>query len=223
MIMVSRWTRSIRLFLFMLFAIAFSTGVLAAQSSVSNSPGQDTAHIIQGVQKGLGGLSNYGVFDWITFKVHDHDVLLMGFASRPSLKDDAARVVKKVSGVQAVDNQIEVLPLSRNDDRVRVAVYDRIYTYPSLRVYNANQGTYIRAIGPIAARQVRMGGSVVNYPPIGFNGIHIIVRNGNVTLYGVVNNEGDKNVAGLQANSAPGTFKVTNDLVVEPSSNHKKK
>lgn len=217
--MASRWTRWLQSSFVVLFALAFFTGVVAAQNPAANS--SDTAHLTQQIQKQLGGLSNYGVFDWITFKVHDNDVLLQGFASRPSLKSDAGRVVKKISGVQAVDNQIEVLPLSRNDDRVRVAVYDRIYTFPSLRVYNANQGRYMQAIGPIAAGQVRMGGSVVNYPPIGFNGIHIIVRNGNVTLYGVVNNEGDKSAAGLQANSAPGTFKVTNDLIVAPSSKKK--
>lgn len=175
---------------------------------------EDMVRIANEVQKRLGGMSNYSVWDWITFGFQGKTIVLKGYASRPVVKSEAGNLVKKIQGVEGVDNQIEVLPLSPMDDRVRISVYNRIYTYPSLRIYNANQGTLQRAIGPIANSNLRMGGGVVNYPPLGFNAIHIVVRNGRVTLFGVVNNASDKAAAGIQANTAPGVFSVDNDLIV---------
>jgi hyperosmotically inducible protein len=89
--------------------------------------------------------------------------------------------------VGKLENQIEVLPLSPNDDRIRIATYVAIYSRPGLDRY--------------AWRAV---------PPI-----HIIVKNGNVTLMGVVATEADKNLAGMMANGVSGVFKVVNDLRVE--------
>ena len=132
-------------------------------------------------------------------------------------KSDAANAVKGIPGIDSVDNQIEVLPNSPNDDRIRAAVYNRIYTQPSLRKYNANQGSLAQAMGPGGRRFALMAGGITNDPPIGFHAIHIIVKNGNVTLYGVVNNEMDSAIAGIQANSAPGAFSVDNDLIVQGS------
>jgi hyperosmotically inducible periplasmic protein len=105
------------------------------------------------------------------------------------LKSDAANVVKRIEGVEHVDNQIEVLPLSPNDDRIRRQLYRAIYGYPALQRYAMGVQQSIR----------------------------IIVKNGNVSLEGVVDNETDKNIANIRARSVPGTFSVTNNLqVVKP-------
>jgi hyperosmotically inducible periplasmic protein len=169
---------------------------------------EDSLRIQQQVQKKLLGLTTYGVFDWLTFGIHGKTLVLGGYASRPILKSDAERAVKGISGIDKIDNQIEVLPLSPNDDRLRAAVYNRIYSTSSLRIYNANAG---RVSNNTVARTA---GGITNDPPLGFHGIHIILKNGNVTLYGVVNSQGDSAIAGMQANQTPGTFTVTNDLIV---------
>ncbi|MBB5339938.1 BON domain-containing protein [Tunturiibacter gelidoferens] len=182
---------------------------------------EDTVRIVQQVQKKLAGLTNLGVFDWLTFGIHGKTLVLKGFASRPTLKSDAERAVKGIQGIDAVDNQIEVLPYSPMDDRIRAEVYNRIYTQPSLRKYNANQGNLGRAIGPGAGVALAAGG-ITNSPPMGFHAIHIIVKNGNVTLYGVVLNQMDSSIAGMQANSAPGAFSVDNDLIVQGSASKPK-
>ncbi len=198
-------------------ALVFSLVVptVIAQSPSPTWSQDDALRIAKEVQKRLGGLTNYGVFDWITFGFHGKTIVLKGFASRPTLKSSAANVLKGIPGVESVDNQIEVLPNSPNDDRIRAAVYNRIYTQPSLRKYNANQGSVAQAMGPGGRSVALMAGGITNDPPRGFHAIHIIVKNGNVTLYGVVNNATDEAVAGIQANSAPGVFSVDNDLVVQ--------
>jgi len=175
---------------------------------------EDTVRISKEVQKRLGSLTNLGVFDWITWGFHGKTIVVKGYASRPILKKDVDNTLKGIPGVESVDNQIEVLPLSPNDDRIRAAVYNRIFTQAALRKYNANQGTVRQATGP-GPNVAMMAGGITADPPRGFHAIHIIVKNGNVTLYGVVNNEGDKTIAGMQANSTPGTFSVDNDLIVQ--------
>ena len=197
-------------------ALIFS---LAAPAIIAQNPSptweqNDTMRIAKEVQKRLAGLTNYSVFDWITFGFHGKTVVLKGYASRPTLKSSAAAALKGIEGVESVDNQIEVLPNSPNDDRIRAAVYNRIYTQPSLRKYNANQGSLAQAMGPGGRSVARMAGGITNDPPIGFHAIHIIVKNGNVTLYGVVNNQMDAEIAYVQANSTPGVFSVDNDLIV---------
>jgi hyperosmotically inducible protein len=197
-------------------ALIFS---FAAPAVTAQTPGptwsqEDTLRIAKEVQKKLAGLPNYSVFDWITFGFHGKSLVLKGYASRPIVKSDAGNAVKGIAGIESVDNQIEVLPLSPNDDRIRAAVYNRLYTQPALRKYNANQGTVGQATGP-GGSIARAAGGITNDPPRGFHAIHIIVKNGNVTLYGVVNNDGDKAIAGMQANSTPGTFSVDNDLIVQ--------
>lgn len=132
-------------------------------------------------------LPYYGVFDNLAFKVEGSKVTLLGEVTRPTLKSDAGNVVKGIEGVEAVDNKIEVLPLSPNDDRIRMAVYRAIYGHASLNRYA------LQAVPPV----------------------HIIVKNGNVRLEGVVANEGDKNIAGIQAKGVSGAFSVTNNLRVE--------
>jgi hyperosmotically inducible protein len=197
-------------------ALIFS---LAAPAVIAQNPSptwsqDDTLRIAKQVQKRLGSLTNYSVFDWITFGFHGKTVVLKGYASRPTVKSSAANVLKGIEGVESVDNQIEVLPNSPNDDRIRAAVYNRIYTQASLRKYNANQGSVAQALGPGGRSVELMAGGITNDPPRGFHAIHIIVKNGNVTLYGAVNNQSDAAIAYMQANSTPGVFSVDNDLIV---------
>lgn len=139
------------------------------------------------VRRELVTLPFYSLFDNFTFRVDGGTVTLMGKVSRPTLKSDAENLVKKIEGVEAVSNQIEVLPLSPNDDRLRLALYHSIYGHSVLQTLS------IRA-----------------FPPI-----HIIVDQGNVTLEGVVPNEMQKQIAGTQANLVAGVFSVTNNLRVE--------
>src|SRR5580700_8569337 len=145
--------------------------------------------IIKEVRHEIVMLPYFGVFDNISYKVDGSTVTLLGQVVRPTLKSDAGNAVKRIEGVENVDNQIEVLPPSPMDDRLRHRLYRAIYGYPALEKY---------ALG-------------VQKP------IRIIVKNGNVTLEGVVDNEADKNFAGIRANSVPGIFAVTNNLQVVPS------
>jgi hyperosmotically inducible protein len=145
--------------------------------------------IVKEVRHELLMLPYFGVFDNIAYKVDGYTVTLLGQVVRPTLKSDAENAVKHIEGVEKVDNQIEVLPLSPMDDRLRLELYRAVYGYPALEKY---------ALG-------------VQKP------IRIIVKNGHVTLEGVVDNEGDKNLAGLRANGVSGTFSMTNNLQVTPS------
>lgn len=199
-------------------AFALSTSALHCQNAKpTNSWSQeDTGRIVSEVQKRISGLTDYAVFDWITFGIQGKTLILRGFASRPILKDEAGRVVKGIPGIESVDNQIKVLPLSSFDDQIRASVYNRIYTSPSLGMYNAQQGGLRGDFGMRG-----MAGGLTNDPPLGYHGIHIIVDNGHVTLYGVVVNSGDATVATMQANTAPNVFSVDNDLMVEGSKSAK--
>lgn len=198
----------------MIFSLCSPTILAQDQTPGPTWSQEDGMRVAQEVQKRLARLTNYSVFDWITFGFHGKTVVVKGYASRPILKKDIDNALKGIPGVESVDNQVEVLPNSPNDDRIRAAVYNRIYTQSALRKYNANQGGLRQATGPGPNIALAAGG-VTNAPPIGFHGIHIIVKNGNVILYGVVNNEGDKTIAGMQANTAPGAFSVDNDLIVQ--------
>ena len=142
------------------------------------------ADLTKEVRHELVTLPYYGVFDNLAYRVDGSKVTLFGQVRDPKLKSDAEKAVKSIEGVSAVDNQIEVMPLSPTDDQTRMAVYRAIYSKPSLQRY-------------------QMGA----VPPI-----HIIVKNGDVTLEGVVANEMDKDVAGIAANGVSGVHKVTNNL-----------
>jgi hyperosmotically inducible periplasmic protein len=201
-----------------LLALTLSSAPLLAQE-IQPGPArsqEDTLRIVQQVRKQLISLTDYSVFDWITFGIQGKTLVLKGYASRPIIKDEAGRAVKNIEGIASVDNQIQVLSLSPNDDRIRAAVYNRIYTQPALSKYNANQGSLARAIGP-GGRIGTMAGGITNNPPLGFHAIHIVVNNGHVTLFGIVNNKTDSEIAGVQANSAPGAFSVDNQLIIKGS------
>jgi osmotically-inducible protein OsmY len=199
----------------LILTISAPTGFTQAPAPGPTWSQEDTLRIVKEVQKKLGSLSDFSVFDWITFGIQGKTVILKGYASRPVLKDAAERSVKGIPGVDSVVNQIEVLPNSPNDDRIRAAVYNRIYTQPSLRKYNANQGSLAQALGPGGRSVALMAGGITNDPPMGYHAIHIIVKGGHVLLYGVVLNQSDAAIAGMQANSAPGVFSVDNDLILQ--------
>jgi hyperosmotically inducible protein len=158
-------------------------------TAVAQVPARSTERISREVRHELLMLPYLGVFDNLAYKVDGYNVTLMGQVTRPTLKSDAENVVKKIEGVEHVDNQIEVLPPSPNDDRLRLQLYRAIYGFPALQKY---------ALG-------------VQQP------IRIIVKNGKVTLEGVVDSEADKNIVNIQANSVPGVFSVTNNLQVVKS------
>jgi len=162
----------------------------AAQDAQRDQPSaKSQERIIKEVRHELLMLPYFGVFDYIAYKVDGYNVTLLGQVVRPVLKSDAENAVKHIEGVEKVDNQIEVLPPSPMDDRIRRRLFRAIYGYPALERY---------ALG-------------VQKP------IRIIVKNGHVTLEGVVDNDGDKNLAGIRANGVSGTFSVTNNLqVVKP-------
>jgi len=160
-------------------------------------------------------LPQYGVFDNIHFAIKgDNNVILRGKVSRPTLKSGAENVVKKIEGVGTVENEIEVLPLSTNDDRIRAAVYASIYRYGPLQRYTSNRGG-----GRQGMTVARKAGGITADPPIGWHAIHIIVQNGNVTLVGVVDNAGDLAIAEMRANQVSGVFSVDNDLQVAGKGN----
>ncbi len=160
------------------------------------------------VQKAIVTLPNYGVFDQISFGMGQDTVILRGFASRPTLKESAEKVVKQLKGVEEVINQIEVLPLSGSDDELRADLYANIYGDSTLSRYGSLRGS------PMFDSMARREFGITNDPPIGFHAIHIIVKGGNVTLEGMVDNAGHKVIAGMRARQTPGIFSVTNDLLV---------
>jgi len=206
-----------------LAAIPFVTPVFAQQqdedpvaaAQKAQTP-QSVLRMASEVRKQIVSLPEYGVFDDIRYQIKDFVVTLRGTASRPILKSSLENVVRKVEGVEKVVNEIEVLPVSPNDDRIRARVYAAIYFHPILNRYNPGRGT------PIFLSPARIAGGITNDPPIGFHPIHIVVKNGNVKLTGVVDNAADQQVAGMQANSVAGVFSVENDIQVANDSKPKK-
>jgi hyperosmotically inducible protein len=153
--------------------------------SLAQSPSNQ--HLIKEVRHELVMLPYVNIFDNLEFRVDGNNVTLMGQVTRPVIKSDAENVVKHLEGVGQVTNQIEVLPPSPADDGIRRALYTTLARQPSLQLY------FMQSVPPI----------------------RIIVKNGNVTLEGVVSNKTDSDVAKIQANTVPGVFGVTNNLRVE--------
>ena len=171
---------------------------VAAQGNREALSQKGVDRIVKEVHHELVMLPYYGVFDNLAYKVDaDGTVTLLGQVARPTLKSDAENVVKRIEGVEKVVNNLEVLPTSPNDDRIRRAVYRAIYSNSVLSQYQ------LRAVPPI----------------------HIIVNKGHVALEGVVARAMDKQIAGMQTNSVSGVFSVTNNLQVEEGEkkNDKKK
>ena len=179
---------------FLLVAIAAAaTGsavVASPEDKRQRSEEKYRARLEKEVRHQLVMLPWYSVFDNLAFRVDGDKVTLIGQVTRPTLKSDAEGVVKHIEGVASVKNEIEVLPLSPMDDQLRRAVFRAIYSEAGLNRYA------IQAVPTI----------------------HIIVKNGNVTLEGVVDSEMDKNLANLRANQVPNVFSVKNNLVVAADS-----
>ncbi|HUQ91321.1 MAG TPA: BON domain-containing protein [Bryobacteraceae bacterium] len=169
-------------------ALALTGGLLAMSTLLpaATANRQSEKPIGEKVRHELVMLPFYNVFDNLAYRVNGSEVHLYGQVTRPTLKSSAENVVKSIPGITHVHNEIEVLPLSPFDDRLRLALYRAIYSQPALNRY---------ALGAIP-------------------GIHIIVRNGNVTLEGVVASEMDRNIAYLRANGVSGAFSVANNLQV---------
>ena len=173
--------------------LIFSMVASASPTTQDNQPTgalnqKSIDRIYKEVRHELVMLPYYGVFDNLSYKVDpDGTVTLIGQVSRPTLKSDAENSVKRIEGVEKVVNNIEVLPTSMNDDRIRRATYRAIYGNSALSGYQ------LRAVPPI----------------------HIIVNNGHISLEGVVARQMEKQIAGMQANGVHGAFSVTNNLAVE--------
>ena len=160
---------------------------VAASAQVKADP---DAQLLQNkVRHQLVILPFLSVFDNLSYRVDHGTVTLLGEVTRPVLKTDAARVVARIEGVSNVVNEVEVLPLSNFDDRIRLATYRAIYGYGPLQRYQ---------LGTLPS-------------------IRIIVKNGNVSLEGVVASEMDRTLANMRANQVPGVFAVANDLTVSRS------
>jgi len=150
---------------------------------------QVNPRMVREIRHELRMLPYYGVYDWLEFEVQpDNTVVLRGQVVRPTTKSDAEGRVKDVDGVSRVNNQIEVLPLSPSDDRLRAALYRAIYNFNSPLFRYATQSV----------------------PPI-----HLIVDRGHATLKGVVANKGDAQLAYIRARGVPGLFSVKNELIIE--------
>jgi hyperosmotically inducible protein len=167
------------------FQKAAALGLILAGFAGAKNPNPGTLE--DKVRHQLVMLPYYNVFDNLAFRVDEGKVTLFGQVTKPVLKSDAQNAVKHVEGVTSIDNEIEVLPLSPFDDQIRRATYFAIYGFGPLERYGMGTQPSIR----------------------------ILVKNGNVTLAGVVSSETDRSLAAMRANRVPGVFSVSNDLVVE--------
>jgi len=160
----------------------------SAMASTNQLADNNDAQIERKVVHEILMYSRYTIFDNVNVKVRDGEVDLQGQVSQPFKKGDMARLAQHVAGVRSVTNELEILPTSFFDDRLRLQVARAIYRDPALSRYG-----------------------IQSVPPI-----HIIVDNGHVTLEGVVNNEMEKHIAGMRAAQAGLSFgQVINNLRVE--------
>jgi hyperosmotically inducible protein len=164
--------------------MGFSTGLSAASAGTATAP--NISDIPNQVQHNLAMLPWYGVFDHVEYQVTGTEVILSGqvLSEHATTRDDAARFLKSIPGVTKVVNNIEVLPPSLFDDQIRRAEFRTLFSQADLGRYT---------MGAIPQ-------------------VHIIVKNGHVSLEGVVMNQMDKNIAGIAANTVPGVFSVENNL-----------
>ncbi len=185
-------TNFLMYWLVLMFALTTGASLFAGENGkapVADGSPQYEAWLTKQVRHQLVMLPWYSVYDNLEYKVEGNKVTLTGDVVLPVLKDDAANAVKRVEGIETVENKIEVLPASNFDDQIRRAELRAIYSSPILQRYGWGTNP----------------------------GIHIIVKNGHVTLEGAVSNESDKDVANIQANGVPNVFSVTNNLRVEKS------
>jgi osmotically-inducible protein OsmY len=173
-------------------------GVTAVRNDIQVNAGSEVSdqQLQAKLQKSINyDMVGYGTtaFDAIGVQVHDGVAVLSGHAYGPVDASDAVAIVENTKGVRDVINNIEIDPVSPMDDQIRLAVFRKVYSFPMLSQF---------AMDPVKP-------------------IRIQVANGHVTLYGTVDTEAERNAAGIQANSVPGVFSVTNDIVVANASNEK--
>ena len=178
-----------------MFGVAILSLSICASAIVGNAlakanpQGALSASVVRQVRHELATLPYYGVFDWLEFQtLPDNTVVLRGQVVRPSTKSEAEARVKDIDGVSKVVNEIEVLPPSPSDDRLRIALYRAIYNWNSPLFRYATQ----------------------SIPPI-----HIIVDRGRATLRGIVATKADAQIAYMRARAVPGLFDVKNELLIE--------
>ena len=166
-------------------------GNLSARQEMQNQKGARTTNgfLMREVRHELLLVPWYTVFDNLQYSVNGNEVTLSGQVVQPSLKSDAENAVKHIEGVEKVNNQIEVLPVSSFDNQIRRAEYRAIYSQPNLQRYGVGN----------------------------LQSIHIIVKGGHVTLEGTVASQQDKDAAEIYAKSVPNVFSVDNHLTVEGS------
>jgi hyperosmotically inducible periplasmic protein len=164
------------------FAFAFTSVQARSVDAPAVKPVQS---IEQQVNKKIHMLTNYGVFDHITFQVNGSVVTLNGKVNSLGTKSEAAATVKRIPGVEEVINNIQNLPPSSMDDAIRVQTLRTLA--------RGGLGGYFWEANP---------------------DVRIIVQNGHITLEGYVMNSGDRNRANILANGVSGVFSVTNNLIV---------
>src|SRR5215467_5701497 len=168
-------------------ALGFAAGMVLAGAQENQGDQRMQQRLYKEVRHELVMLPQLSIFDNLAYKIDGSTVTLYGQVRNAVLKDEAQDAVKHIEGVEKVNNQIEILPPSPNDDQIRRQVARAIFNDPRLFEY-----------------------AIQSQPPI-----HIIVKSGHVSLEGVVRDEGDKDVAGIRANGVPGVFSVQNNLQVE--------
>ena len=166
--------------------VASNVSTAQTHSVTPEAAGREEDRITREVRHELLMLPYYSVFDDLEYQVQGNTVVLKGLVVNPATKNDAEGSVKKIEGVDKVVNQIEIAPPSSSDDQIRRETYRAIF------------GT----------------GGMYRYAMSAVPSIHIIVKNGHVALKGVVDNAMDKQLAVTRANSVPGVFSVTDDLMV---------
>ena len=198
--------------------IAVAGLVLATTAPVLGQVDDDElADLAERLQKRLVRLPGYGAFDWLTFGIKpDKTVVLMGYASRPSVAQEAVNAARRTKGAEVVENRIEVLPTSTMDDNIRARAYVTLYTDPMLQRYSPGGG--------MTRSQLQRGlddfaqWGLDNVLSIrGPHQIHIIVKGGRITLKGFLPRQAEKDRAGIVMNSLSGVFEVTNEITTPES------
>ena len=188
-------------------AIAVTAALMVASvgASAQTLSARETT---QSVQRALERLPYYGVFDFMAFNVERGTVTLTGYAYHGSLRSAAESATRRVAGVDEIANRVELLPASQNDDRIRWATFYRIYTDAFLSRYAPGGPDQIRRDLYDSRRFPGM------HQPLGMYAIHIVVRNGHTTLFGVVDNAGDRQIAEMRAREVTGVFSIENEIEV---------
>ena len=188
-------------------AIAVTAALMVASvgASAQTPSARETT---QSVQRALERLPYYGVFDFMAFNVERGTVTLTGYAYHGSLRSAAESATRRVAGVDEIANRVELLPASQNDDRIRWATFYRIYTDAFLSRYAPGGPDQIRRDLYDSRRFPGM------HQPLGMYAIHIVVRNGHTTLFGVVDNAGDRQIAEMRAREVTGVFSIENEIEV---------